>query len=311
MQEAVMVIGLPASGKTSLVQPLVDKGYTRLNRDTAGGKVADLLPIMQRVIKAGESVVMDNIFGTVEVRKPFLDACKSAGVPVRCMWMSTAKEDCAINALFRQHKMHRRLFLHPSDLKGLDCPNTFPIAAIFASDKEFIKPDKSEGWASIEKVKFDRKVLPSEYCNSAVIFDYDDTLRRSKGEHPWPTKADEVELLPNRREKVQELIRDKMLLLGVSNQSTIAKGLPEADARACFERTNELLGTKIEYHFCPHNVPPVCYCRKPASGLAVLLIEKHKLDPAKCIYVGDQTTDRTFAQRIGFQYIDQVEYFKV
>ena len=32
-------------------------------------------------------------------------------------------------------------------------------------------------------------------------------------------------------------------------------------------------------------------------------------DPRQCTYVGDQTTDRSFAQRCGFQFVDQAEFF--
>jgi len=81
-------------------------------------------------------------------------------------------------------------------------------------------------------------------------------------------------------------------------------------AIACFERTNKLLGVDIEYYYCPHRVPPItCYCRKPQSGLGVHLIETHKLNPAECIYVGDRGTDKTFAKRLGFNYVDANDFF--
>ena len=78
----------------------------------------------------------------------------------------------------------------------------------------------------------------------------------------------------------------------------------------CYEYTNELLDVPIDYAFCPHPAfPQVCYCRKPIPGLGVAFIEKYKLDPSKCTMVGDMTTDKTFAQRCGFQYRDAEEFF--
>jgi histidinol phosphatase-like enzyme len=53
----------------------------------------------------------------------------------------------------------------------------------------------------------------------------------------------------------------------------------------------------------------VCYCRKPQSALGVYFIEKYKLDPRKCVMVGDQTTDKTFAKRFGMEYVDEKEFF--
>ena len=70
------------------------------------------------------------------------------------------------------------------------------------------------------------------------------------------------------------------------------------------------LGLEIRVRFCPHNVPPTCYCRKPQAGMGVGLIREHDLDPSQCVYVGDQTTDKTFAKRLGFQYEDAKSFFK-
>jgi len=117
-------------------------------------------------------------------------------------------------------------------------------------------------------------------------------------------------LMPNRRKVLRALVADGNILLGVSNQAFVSRGKLTADeARACFDRTNELLGVVIDYEFCPHSVPPTCYCRKPQSGLGVLLVERYELHPPSCVFVGDQTTDKTFAKRMGFQYYDQKDFF--
>lgn len=79
----------------------------------------------------------------------------------------------------------------------------------------------------------------------------------------------------------------------------------------CFQKTNELLGLEIDYKFCPHRAyPQVCYCRKPMPGLGVIFIEEYKLNPTKCIMVGDMKTDNTFADRCGFKYIPARHFFK-
>jgi HAD superfamily hydrolase (TIGR01662 family) len=117
--------------------------------------------------------------------------------------------------------------------------------------------------------------------------------------------------MPGRKEKLQALAASGVKLLGVSNQGDIARyRLTVEQAKACFERTNELLGVKIEYVFCPHNPAPIqCYCRKPMPGLGVQFIERYKLDRNKVVYVGDMTTDKTFAARSLIKYIDQAAYF--
>ena len=100
--------------------------------------------------------------------------------------------------------------------------------------------------------------------------------------------------------------------MGVSNQSGIHKGeLTNETAHELFQFTNNQLGLDIEYRFCPHQSAPIsCYCRKPQCGIGVEFMLKHKLSRKDCIFVGDMTTDKTFATRCGFQYVDQAEFFK-
>jgi len=78
-----------------------------------------------------------------------------------------------------------------------------------------------------------------------------------------------------------------------------------------FEHTNKLLGLDIEYKFCPHRAAPLsCYCRKPMQGMFIDFMLKHKLSRKDCIFVGDMTSDKTFATRSGIQYVDQADFFK-
>jgi histidinol phosphatase-like enzyme len=55
----------------------------------------------------------------------------------------------------------------------------------------------------------------------------------------------------------------------------------------------------------------VCWCRKPLPGLAVVLIERHRLDPARCLYVGKDASDEAFARAAGFTYRHADEMFGV
>jgi hypothetical protein len=43
--------------------------------------------------------------------------------------------------------------------------------------------------------------------------------------------------------------------------------------------------------------------------LAVQLIDRHHLDPAKCMLVGRPAADKTLAQRMGFVYASEDEMF--
>jgi histidinol phosphatase-like enzyme len=100
-------------------------------------------------------------------------------------------------------------------------------------------------------------------------------------------------------------------LLGLSWQPEIAEGKRSAAvADSVFARMNELLGLAIDVEYCPHAAgPPRCWCRKPLPGLGVLLIRRHRLNPAVSIYVGEGPQDPGFARRLGFEYRRAADFF--
>lgn len=167
----------------------------------------------------------------------------------------------------------------------------------------FLSPEeiRAEGFAVGQQAPAPRDTPP--YENRALILDYDGTLRRNPNGATYPGHPDQVHLLPARREVLHSYKVEGWLLLGVSNQSAVSRGeIDLATARACFERTNELLGLDIPVLFCPHPRQVQCLCRKPMPGHGVQLVEQHRLDVRRCIFVGDRDTDARFAANVGFQF---------
>jgi HAD superfamily hydrolase (TIGR01662 family) len=312
MKEIVIVMGYNAAGKSTLVKEFTDQGYHRINRDEMGGTIKGQADAASTALSNSHPrVVLDNTYPTKEARATIIAVGKKLGVPVRCVWLNTSFEDAQLNACLRMVQRTGKLLM-PEDFKTgphKNDPNLFPPVALFNYKKHFEKPTTKEGFSAVEERDFVRR-WPSDHINKALLLDYDNTLRRSTGKDEWPTCPSEVELLPGRTEVLKRYQKQGYLLLGASNQSACAKGLAIEVAQACYKRTNELLGLDIEVMFCPHKIPPVvCYCRKPHPGIGAAFILKHKLDPAQCIMVGDQTSDKTFAGRCGFQYKDAVEFF--
>ncbi len=306
-----MVVGYPASGKSTVTKDLIKKGAVALNRDTEGGTIVGLLPKLEALLKEGKDVVLDNTFPTIEVRKPFIDLAKKYNADITCSLMSTSIEDAQFNVVQRAIGLIGK-FPTPEAIKAAKHTNIFPPTVLFKYKKEFQKPTTEEGFSKVEVVKFVRKVNP-EFTNKALIVDYDGTLRECiNGNDKYPINKDQIEIKPNRT-KVLQSYKDKgYILLGCSNQSGIAKGeVADEVVKELFDYTNQQLGIDIEYRYCPHQSAPIsCYCRKPMPGIGVEFILKHKLSAKDCIFVGDMTTDKTFAQRAGFQYVDQEEFFK-
>jgi HAD superfamily hydrolase (TIGR01662 family) len=317
-----LIIGYQASGKSSIVGEFTAQGYHRINRDTTGGSLDGQAELAKKAYKDGHhKIVLDNTYITIESRETIIAAAKSLGIPIHCVWLKTSIEDCQLNACLRMMERYGRI-LGPDELKKSKDPNAFPIVALFGARNRFEGKDKdckhpgkqtptvAEGFASVTPREFVRS-WGREYVNEAIIFDFDDTLRKSTGPNRWPEKPEHVEILPGRIEKLKALAKNGTKMFGVSNQSAIAKGLPETEAVACFEKTLDLLGIRFHYVYCPHRIPPFnCYCRKPAPAWGAYFIHKHKLNPAKCTFVGDATTDKSFALRCGFKYEHPDTYFQ-
>lgn len=311
MNEIVIIMGYNAAGKSTTVDSFVKQGYHRINRDTTGGNLEGQVKIAEYTILDGKTkkLVFDNTYPTIESRASLIKFAKNWKAKLTCYWLTTSFEDAQLNACIRMVKKTGKL-MSPQEMKATKDPNLFPPVALFNYRKVFQKPTKAEGFDEIIEVPFTRVWAP-EYKNKALILDYDGTLRESTGEQKYPIELADIKMLPNRSERLLEYQKNGYRLLGASNQSGIARGTPEAKVIACFEETNERLGIDIEYMYCPHRIPPVsCYCRKPHPGMGAYFIETYKLNPKDCIMVGDMTTDETFAERCGFQYVHADTFFK-
>lgn len=313
--EVILMCGMPASGKSTIVKEYVAKNYVHLSRDISGGAMEGFHKQLKACLAQHFKLnyILDCTYVTVEMRKIAIDIAKAAGYNIKCIFMNTSFEDCQFNAISRMMDKAGYLIKDNDDYKKINDPNLFPVVVLYKARKEFVKPTIAEGFDSIEEVKFKRRKNPA-YTNKAIILDYDGTLRETKpgSAHKFPTKVDEVIVFKDRGEILREYKAKGYLLLGISNQAGIAKkDLTKEQAIECFEFTNKELGVDIDYAFCEHSVPPIiCYCRKPGAGLGVEFIETYKLNASECIFVGDMTSDETFAKRCGFQYKDHNEFFK-
>jgi HAD superfamily hydrolase (TIGR01662 family) len=256
---------------------------------------------MRQLLEAKKNVVLDNLFHTAASRRPFIEAAQKLHVPVRAVFMKTSTDDACINILCRMVEHHGRVFLTPEACRLAHDPNIFPAAVIFKISNEWENPTATEGFAQVEIRVFKRR--PWKGTNKAVFIDFDGTVRESTGPHPFPTHPSEVKILPVKA-KLDEFRQQGYRVLGVTNQSGVAKGLlTEAQVVECIQHTCAAIGKVDGYRYCPHGVPPRCYCRKPQVGMAIDLAATHDLDLSKCIMVGDQTSDKTFAKRLGMGFI--------
>jgi D-glycero-D-manno-heptose 1,7-bisphosphate phosphatase len=296
---------MPGAGKSSAVGAWVERGYRRLNRDERGGRLRDLLPHLERELTQGSGrVVLDNTYPSRAARSDVVEAAWRHDATVRCVWLDTSLEQAQVNVARRLIRRYGRLPM-PEELREASRrdPGALAPDALFRWRRQLEEPALDEGFAALERVPFQPMPLAG-YHGRAALLEYDGVLRRARSGAPQPRSPDDVELLPGARELLEELHDAGYRLLGVSHQPGVERGeLSEAVVRACFDRTNELLGLELEVAYCPHESgPPRCWCQRPLPGLGVWFVEKHRLDPAACVVVGRTPAERTFAERNGFAF---------
>lgn len=311
--EVVVMMGVQGAGKSSEVARYLERGYARLNRDTLGGTLDGLVPKLGELLASGQRrVVLDNTYATRASRFALLRMAHTHGVPVRCRFLATPIDEAYANVVLRILDRYGKL-LGPEELKelGKDDPNLPPPQAMARWAASFEAPGLDEGFSAVEEIPFVRRVDPA-FTGKGLLLDVDGTLRKTKSGEIFPRSAEDVELLPGRREVLQRWLDEGYRLFFVSNQSGIAGGtLSAADAEAAFARTIELLGLPVtEVAYCPHPAFPAgCFCRKPLPGMGIALIQKHQLAREGLVMVGDMDSDHDFAKALGARYVRAEEFF--
>jgi aryl-alcohol dehydrogenase-like predicted oxidoreductase/predicted kinase len=310
--EVVLVMGLPAAGKSTIARELAGRGYERLNRDEAGGTVRDLLPALERLVGEGKKrIVMDNTYVSRKSRRPVLEKVLGLGLPVRCVWLDTSVEDAQVNAVERMVARHGRL-LEPEETKraARHDPGAFGPGVQFRMKRELEPPSLEEGFAQVEVVPFVRR-REGTSGGRAVFLWCENVLVRSRSGRRAPVSPDDVLALAGRADVLRRHADGGARLLGLSWRPELAEGaLTRDELDGIHSRMADALGVPLEVLYCPHPAgPPVCWCRKPLPGLGIVAAARHGLDLASCSFVGAGPQDAAFARRLGLAYRDATEFF--
>lgn len=131
--------------------------------------------------------------------------------------------------------------------------------------------------------------------NRAVFFDRDGTLCEDVG---YLDTWDNFKVISDIT-SIKLLINNAIILIGVTNQSGIARGYVE-------ERfVREVNGYFMENHgfadfyYCPHHPDEGCDCRKPNPGMLLKAKTEHDIDLRRSYVVGDKETDMLLAIAVG------------
>jgi len=137
---------------------------------------------------------------------------------------------------------------------------------------------------------------------AAVLLDRDGVLNRAypDGASTRPPRSlGELELLPGVLGALGRLRAANFVLVGVSNQPDLRRGLTtSATVAEINARISDLCGLS-EILVCPHDSSDGCDCRKPKPGLLLEAAKRHAIDLPRSYLVGDRWSDVAAGQAAG------------
>ncbi len=139
--------------------------------------------------------------------------------------------------------------------------------------------------------------------NKAVFLDRDGVINRELGH--YCEKVEDFEILEDVGNAIKVLKDAGFLVIAISNQGGIAKGLyTETDVNAMHSKLCDYLSrfnTSIDdFYFCPHHDSfSKCLCRKPSSLMIEKAMAVYDIDPSQSYMIGDGKRDIEAAERAG------------
>lgn len=142
----------------------------------------------------------------------------------------------------------------------------------------------------------------------AIFLDRDGVINHDPGD--YTKNINEFQILPGNLEKMRSWFDSGYLLILITNQGGIAKGLyPKEDVLAIhryLQGACNLAGFFIHaFYFCPHHqdYSGRCLCRKPGSLLIEKGMHRFNLQPENCVMIGDMDRDVQAATGAGIRGI--------
>jgi histidinol-phosphate phosphatase family protein len=113
-----------------------------------------------------------------------------------------------------------------------------------------------------------------------------------------------MKLLKGVPEAIAKLNKAGYLVIVITNQSGIGRGkFTEDDLSKIHEKMIsdiEKGGGKIDdIIYCPHRPDEGCGCRKPAAGMGIAAVAKHKINTKISYMIGNSEADVEFGKAIG------------
>jgi heptosyltransferase-2 len=137
-----------------------------------------------------------------------------------------------------------------------------------------------------------KEIIPGR---KAIFFDRDGTLCKNAR---YLSSMDDLDIFPETGE-LASLKGNGYLIIGISNQSGIARGIVREDfVREVHRIFIEHYGFDA-FYYCPHHPDDRCACRKPMPGMLLKARAELKIDLRKSFFAGDSHADMATAKMAG------------
>lgn len=125
----------------------------------------------------------------------------------------------------------------------------------------------------------------------AIFLDRDGVINKKVPEKDFVKNTDELVYLPKVREIISMLKKNGYIVIIVSNQSGIDRGIiKKGELEKIDEKLKKELGVDGIY-YCPHLPEENCSCRKPKTGLIERAARDFDIDIRNSILIGDNDFD--------------------
>jgi len=158
--EIIVIVGSPASGKSSATAQILEaqqaklgsSEYIRVNQDTLK-TVAKCIKVTKEAMADGNSVIVDNTNRDIKTRKEYITIAKEQGVPCRCVWVKTTKEES-----FHLNALRGAVGVNANG----DEKRSVPDVSIHSFYKNIAEPKVAEGFKEVLEVPFVPGPFPTD-----------------------------------------------------------------------------------------------------------------------------------------------------
>ena len=140
-----------------------------------------------------------------------------------------------------------------------------------------------------------------------VFLDRDGVINEKPAPHEYIRSVDEFRLLPNIADWIRLFNALGYVVIVVTNQRGVARGLTtEAALASIHSRMLEELAAKgariDDIFYCPHQENS-CECRKPKPGMVYAARDKWNIDLVHSLLLGDADSDEQLAATCGVRFL--------